>query len=175
MKIRLVPASFVCYLLTCLSIMNGQCQSIKWDIQKVDLRDTLLIDQVRRLIVEETENDSLFRKMGYINVYANSFSKNDTLRSYFINTNFDDKLSSDGSNSYPHFYTMISGRLICYYLTILSDAVSVQFSKKTIKKFRTVLSRHLPKDKLNELFKTHGGKHIYIMENNELIVSPSKY
>lgn len=148
----------------------------KWDIKQIDLKETFLFLEIQKLIDEETENDPTFKKNGYINVYVKSFSENDTLRTYFINTNYDDKISSDGNAFFPHFFTFISNRLVCYYINILSEDMSILYSKKSLKRFRKILSKNIPtNDRLNEVHKMHGGKFVYILKNGENIVIRSKY
>lgn len=148
----------------------------EWDIKKIDLRNTFLYSEIQKLIEQEKENDPTFAKSGYVNVYVNSFSENDTLRTYFINTNYDDKISSDGEVSYPHFFTFISNRLVCYYISVVNEDMLIKFSKKSIKSFQNILSKNIPKaDKLNEMHKMHGGKFVYILKRGESVTIPSKY
>lgn len=168
---------FILLFLFQLSPLMVQSQETQeWDIKQIDLKETFLYLEIQKLIDEEIENDPMFKTNGYINVYVKSFSENDTLRRYFINTNYDDKISSDGKAFYPHFFTFISNRLVCYYISILSEDMSILYSNKSIRRFRKILSKNIPtNDRLNEVHKMHGGKFVYILKNGENIVIRSKY
>lgn len=168
---------FILFILIQLTptIVRSQ-ETQEWDIKQIDLKNTFLYSEIQKLIDEEIANDPTFKKNGYINIYVKSFSEKDTLRIYFINTSYDDKISSDGKASYPHFYSFISSRLVCYYISVLSEDMSIEFSNKSTRRFQNILSKNIPTDnKLNEVHKMHGGKFVYILKNGENVVIQSRY
>lgn len=165
-------------ILFCIGVpynLMGQAKN-SWTTTEIELRDTFLVSQIGFLIKNESINNPIFNKAGYINVQVNLLSRGDTLQSYFINTNYNDKIASNGNMIYPHFYTILFGRLICIYFEGLRDIIKVEFYPKSNKVFRKVLQKSLPNEsKLNQLFKMHGGKTIYVFRNGNHSVVPSKY
>ena len=173
----MLPKLYILILL-CIGVSYDAMGQVKnsWVTTEINLKDTFLISQIGLLIKNESTNDPIFNKAGYIDVRVKLLSRGDTLQSYVINTNYNDKIASNGNILYPHFYTSLFGRLICIYIEGLKDVINVEFHLKSSKKFRKALDKSLPIDsKLNPLFKMHGGKTIYVFRSGGHSVVPSRY
>lgn len=145
----------------------------KVDIQEVSLRDTILINEIKKLIKEETEQSEMFRKgWGYIYVYtnANEYLFYDTVvsknvrRCYYINVSWvglkSMKRQEKAYSYYPNFYTFVDGKLVFIKLPILEDMVCQAYTEKSMRRLRKIQNKFLEKTK-HSTFHDMDGKKVF--------------
>lgn len=153
-------------LLSICSLQGFSQKNSPIDIQYIEVQDSVLVQEVKKLIAyeenreirkpkpgEKVYSENLFKKgLGYIEVHMESFysdpnrvNDGDTLYSYFIDPSWhvfrDDTLDS----VYPPFYTYIGGRIVLLYFPILRQVADIRYSKKSKKAFRKKIDKYLEK------------------------------
>lgn len=158
---------FFCFL---ANNVFGQTNA-KIDIQYLELKDTVLTQEIENLILEEVNreiivNDSnkvfaenFFKKgLGYIYLNINRNIKGDTLCMYYISPTMMTLRKDAMDNAYPPFYSYIGGRLIFIYLSELEFAANITYSGKSKKMLRKKLDRFLEKPKDVTFYDLNGKK-----------------
>ena len=117
------------------------------DIQKITLKDSVIISNVISMIEELNHSDSLFRiGLGYfiLRPYRPYMNK-DIIQQYYLTYNFYSLKEDDTEYAYPPFYTVIQNKLVFVDPYALKKMTCYRFSEKSKKKLRKVQERFLPK------------------------------
>jgi hypothetical protein len=159
------------------------------DISKIKIKDTVLIMHLTQFINKQLNEDSLFRKKGYIQVFlAQTSQKPNVVRSYYISKNYlnFDNLAND--KQFPMFYSFLLNKMILFNNYDLFETFDIEYTKKSKVKFRKELEPYLfeaqtivftdkenKKQKLknfrpDEVFHTGRGINVYIMNDGKVVV-----
>jgi hypothetical protein len=130
-------------------------------IQEVSLKDTILINEIRKIIGEETEQREMFKKgLGYIVVFSNAcehlyrqimdFKNID--QCYYVTVDYTGLKRVNSKNTkayllYPDFYSFIDRRLVFIKFNTLNTMISRTFTKKSMRKLRKIQDDYLEKEK----------------------------
>jgi len=183
--------ALLCWLFLC----SAQAQKVKEiDIQEIALQDTFLLRQVEQFIENKyAEPDGLFKSgLGYIEIYLQQMSKEDTLRTYHLNSQY--KSLDQERALYPSFYTFVRNRLVLIHVPGLQELLVPGYTEKSKRELRKKLEPFLPKaetlkikneqgkvvhvDKKfrsGEKLQLHGGKTIYILKSGPPVVVRNVY
>lgn len=160
-------------------------------IQRVELQDSLIVREIKKLIAEESATKELVRRgLGYVELVINNYDEIDYrfLRKYEFFISFHIPSRSWSNNSYPPFYTYIAGRLVFIHLDGLENTVKLIYSAKSKKQMRKRIDEFLEKpqrvvfrdkqghkDFIDKNFRDihiflHSGKIIYVKRDGSVIV-----
>lgn len=159
------------------------------DITKLEIRDSVLITQLKKFIKTQSEEDSLFKKKGYVQVFLTNIPhKPNVVRSYHINKNYISFDDMDNDKQFPLFYSLLSNRVVLFMYYDLSDIFKLRFTRKSKSKFRKDLEPYLFKSRTvmlpneynkmtkarnfrpDEVIHAGGGIDVYIMNDGSIIV-----
>ena len=128
------------YLIIVFGLLVNIVYGQHLDIKEVTLSDQFLIESIEDLI-ERTENeDEHFSKgLGYIKLYESKVSCDSISRQYWITPS----LTGVKPYTVPQFYTTVSDRPVLLYVESLNRLISIQFSRKSLKKLNKILSNYL--------------------------------
>lgn len=158
------------------------------DITKLEIKDSLLITQLKKFITQSEEN-SLFKTKGYVQVFlTNTSHKPNVVRSYHINKNYVSFDDMDNDKQFPLFYSLLSDRVVLFMYYDFGDIFKLKFTKKSKSKFRKDLEPYLFKyqtvilpnenNKMtkaknfrpDEVIQHGGGIDVYIMNDGSVVV-----
>jgi len=159
------------------------------DITKAEIKDSVLITQLKKFIKTQSEEDSLFKKKGYVQVFLTKKPhKPNVVRSYHINKNYVSFDDMDNDKQFPLFYSLLSNRVVLFMYYDLSDIFKLKFTKKSKSKFRKDLEPYLFKNQTvmlhneynkmtkakdfrpDEVIQTGGGIDVYIINDGSIVV-----
>ncbi|MFC4209714.1 hypothetical protein ACFOWA_00890 [Pedobacter lithocola] len=168
---------------------NGATSQLQ--IQRVDLKDSILIQEIKKFIQSEIVKEKGFKVVGYITISKIRNSANDIIKRYHINKNYVnfDELKND--SQFP-FYSYVDSKIILLKGEIESF-VDKKFSNRSKKHFQRIIEPFLYKVKLmqapsidgkskkktphreGERIQLHGGIDVSIFINGRVEVMPSKF
>gem|GEM_PF-3114014 len=159
-------------------------QRAKLHIEEVSIKDTFLIQQLERLIIDESKKDSVFRSgMGYLEVYPTQNLEQRIEHRYYINNDFLAFRKDMDDMVYPSFYSWVGGRLVFIHMSVLDGVFCYRYSKRSKKELKKKLEPFLPKaerlvarDSTGKVFirdkhfrlertKLHGGRYVYVFSD----------
>ena len=159
------------------------------DITKLEIKDSVLITQLKKFIQTQSEENSLFKKKGYVQVFLTiTHRKPNVVRSYHINKNYVSFDDMDNDQQFPLFYSLLSNRVVLFMYYDLSDIFNLKFTKKSKSKFQKDLEPYLFKSQTvmlpneynkmtkaknfrpDEVIQHGGGIYVYIMNDGSVVV-----
>lgn len=163
-------------------------------IQRVELQDSVVIREIRRLITDETDSVGLVKQgMGYVELGINEYYdvKSPFLRIYAFYISFMVPTSDWSDNAYPPFYTYVGGRLVLVHVNELGKSVKLTYSAKSKKQLLKRIDQFLEKprrvrlpgfDNGKDVVDKHyrlsyirfdSGRNVYIRRDGSVLVRPA--
>jgi len=187
-------SSVILFLILSFNHTNGQSPKPKGEhitITQVRLEDKTLEDSIYAFIKNESENDSLFNKSGYILLlfdhynYTNPTKK--IIYSCFYNKSYDafDDINDDAA--FPLFYTYINNRIVIIKDLPVASSINYSITKKSKRKFIKRLTPFLTKastitikgQKVKNfrfpIVVIHGGKRFFKLSDGSVFTENEKY
>lgn len=159
-------------------------QRAKLHIQQVTLQDTFLVQQLERLIRDESKESEYFRSgMGYLEVFPTQILEQGIEHRYYIKNDFISFREDKNDSAFPAFYSWVGGRLVFIHLQMLDGVFCYRYSKRSKKELKKKLEPFLPKseklvarDSTGKVFirdkhfrleqtKLHGGRYVYVFND----------
>ena len=114
-------------------------------IQNITLQDTFLTQQIKKLIVDLENTDSLFKRgIGYLHLHTVIPKEIGAVRAYHIFPN-SSSLDIEHDEQFPSYYTIVETRPVLIYLNIFEGIACRSFSKQSKKKLTRVIEPYLTK------------------------------
>lgn len=184
MKFKLV----LCLFLISVGSLSAQVKRPPLKIQEIVLKDSVLIQQIERLIQDEINNEEdeyeFFKSgLGYINLHVLNYSDRDVIRKYVIYPGMTAYRKSSSDELYPLFYSFVANRMVLIYIDPLYRFANFRFTQSSKRQFRKKLEPYLEKpqnitardsdgnivirDKHFRIdwFRLHSGRYIYIFHD----------
>jgi hypothetical protein len=112
-------------------------QRAKLHIQQVTLQDTFLVQQLERLIRDESKKDSVFRSgMGYLQVFPLQDLEHGIEHRYYINNEFVSIREDKNDLAFPSFYSWVGGRLVFIHMQVLGGIFCYRYSRRSKKELK---------------------------------------
>lgn len=183
--------SFVLFLLTGNSFAQEKPRSIR--IQEIVLKDSVLIQQIEKLIQDEINNkedkhEFFKRGLGYINLSLLNYTDKGVLRKYYISPKMVSLRKNDSDSKYPLFYSYVGNRLVLIDINAFENSMIYQITESSKRRFRKKLEPYLEKtqnitardssgnikirDKhfRADYFWMHSGRYIYIYQDKPPVI-----
>ncbi len=160
----------IIYIFSLFLFISIRCpaqQSPQRDIQQIKITDTVLLQQIHKMIKEmPTYGADYFKKgYGYIDLYIQRFSPNsDTTMVYYLHPTLNSLEERNVDEVYPDFYDIIDNKLV----TINIDALNqFYFSKRSFtdnskKMMRELMDKHAAPTLIFDDGKGHRDEHARI-------------
>lgn len=163
-------------------------------IQRIELQDSVVVREIRRLIADETDSIGLVRQgLGYISLGINEYydTKSPFLRMYGFYISFLVPDLNLPDNAYPPFYTYVGGRLVLVHVNQLEKSVKLTYSAKSKKQLRKRMDQFLEKPERAVIRDMQGkvefvdkhfrlshvrfdsGRNVYIRRDGSVLVRPA--
>ena len=177
----------------CLAFGNANAQIVKsqkerFSIIEIKLKDKALEDTIYSYIKKQSENDSLFNKIGYVFISFNNLHNLNRKIKYSCYFNKRFNAFDDDDIDFPMFYTYIDNRIVVIKGEDISSTIDYNITKRSKRKFRRKIEIFLPKarkirfdgGKLQDFREPNivmidGGKIFFKLEDGTSYIEDAKY
>jgi hypothetical protein len=132
------------------------------EIQEIAIGDSILVKEIKSLIADREKQNEMFRAgKGYIYAILTNSNETNVARRYYINIGFTalkPERNPKAYLAYPHFYSMVNGRLVFLEIENFDRMTCKSFTRKSMRKLRRIQSRFLEETRRSDFYDTSGKK-----------------